>query len=279
MGGGNGLFWIWGFGGFSQVPKPETYLYQKAALDANLALVRARTARSRMVPAPTWTTFATVVLAAVTAPSDGDPPLIRTRADQGSLRTRFRRPAAPAAPLASFYGPEGKFGWPADAPTDGDLALRRAAIESACQAVLDEVKHNSVASIAKVTDAREKLLDYGRPALQYGVRRPNPASRRRVPSVPAVPPRVVGASGESRGTNCAGNAARAEFLTASLPRGLLWDHGSPFAQRSYSGSRASGFAIKRYSTSATSRTSRKYRTPSASAPRRTDRSPSSTSQG
>jgi hypothetical protein len=32
--------------------------------------------------------------------------------------------------------------------------------------VLDETKQNGAASIASVADARQKLLDYGRPALQ-----------------------------------------------------------------------------------------------------------------
>ena len=41
------------------------------------------------------------------------------------------------------------------------------AFDQAGQAVLDEIKKNGVASIATVTDARQKLLDYGRPALQY----------------------------------------------------------------------------------------------------------------
>ena len=61
----------------------------------------------------------------------------------------------------------GKIVWPGDAPMAGDLSERRATFEKSCQAVLDEFKQNSVASIATVTEARQKLLDYGRPALQY----------------------------------------------------------------------------------------------------------------
>ena len=40
--------------------------------------------------------------------------------------------------------------------------------------VLAETKKNGVASVATVTDARQKLLDYGRPGLQYVRAHENP---------------------------------------------------------------------------------------------------------
>jgi hypothetical protein len=167
MGFGGG-FWLWGLGGFSQVPKPETYLYQKAARDANLAVMTRSRGSYANGPSSYMDHLRDSRSGGRHRAVRRRPPVDQNAGRPGIAPNSFPAPRqAPAAPLASFYGPEGKFGWPADAPTDGDLALRRVAIESACQAVLDEVKQNSVASIAKVTDARQKLLDYGRPALQY----------------------------------------------------------------------------------------------------------------
>jgi hypothetical protein len=79
-------------------------------------------------------------------------------------------PAAPekvSLPLASFYDANGQFAWPADSPISGDLKEKRASFDQASQVVLDETKKNGVASMASVTDARQKLVDYGRPALSY----------------------------------------------------------------------------------------------------------------
>ena len=39
--------------------------------------------------------------------------------------------------------------------------------DKACDVVLAENKKDGVASLASVTDARQKLLDYGRPALAH----------------------------------------------------------------------------------------------------------------
>jgi hypothetical protein len=75
-------------------------------------------------------------------------------------------PSRPRVPLASFYNDKGQFIWSGDAPTAGDLKEKREAFEKSCRAVLDEVKKNGVASIATVTEARQKLLEYGRPALK-----------------------------------------------------------------------------------------------------------------
>jgi hypothetical protein len=73
----------------------------------------------------------------------------------------------PSLPLASFYNAEGRIVWPADAPAGGDLKDKRSVFDQASQGVLAELKKSNVASIATVTDARQKLLDYGRPGLQY----------------------------------------------------------------------------------------------------------------
>jgi len=73
----------------------------------------------------------------------------------------------PVVPLTGFFNAQGQLTWPGDAPTAGDLKEKREAVDRAIRAVLDETKKNGVASIASVTEARQKLLEYGRPALQY----------------------------------------------------------------------------------------------------------------
>ncbi|MHB1561120.1 MAG: hypothetical protein ACYC61_27025 [Isosphaeraceae bacterium] len=73
--------------------------------------------------------------------------------------------ARPKVALTSFFNAKGQLIWPGDAPLTGDLKEKRDAFDKACQTALDELKKNGVASIASVTEARQKLLDYGRPAL------------------------------------------------------------------------------------------------------------------
>jgi hypothetical protein len=73
----------------------------------------------------------------------------------------------PMVPLPSFYNAQNQLIWPGDSPTAGDLKEKRGAFDKASLTVLDEAKQNGVASIASVTEARQKLLDYGRPALKY----------------------------------------------------------------------------------------------------------------
>ncbi len=79
--------------------------------------------------------------------------------------TATSAPSRPNIPLASFYDDKGQLSWPSDSPLDGELKEKRAAFDKACTGALDELKKNGVASIASVTEARQKLLDYGRPAL------------------------------------------------------------------------------------------------------------------
>lgn len=74
-------------------------------------------------------------------------------------------PARPKIALTSFFNDESQLIWPSDAPLTGELKAKREAFDTACQVALDELKKNGVASIASVTEARQKLLEYGRPAL------------------------------------------------------------------------------------------------------------------
>jgi hypothetical protein len=160
--------WGLGWGGFSQVPKPESYLNQKSLVDAG-----------RAIPTPSRDVYANNPNAYINHLRDNgfvehyhvvlrEPSHYRYGGTTGAAPTAVAAAQpSPSLPIASFYNREGRLVWPADAPTAGDLNQQRAVFDSACQVVLDEVKKNSVASISKVTDARRKLLDYGRPALQY----------------------------------------------------------------------------------------------------------------
>jgi hypothetical protein len=75
--------------------------------------------------------------------------------------------AAPSPlPLASFFDASKTLVWPSESPLAGDLKAKRDFSDQASLAVLDETKQYQAASITTVTEARQRLLDYGRPALQ-----------------------------------------------------------------------------------------------------------------
>lgn len=78
------------------------------------------------------------------------------------------KPAAsrPSLPLASFFDAAGKLVWPADSPVEGDLKAKRDVSDQAVVNVRREVDAQGWAPIAMAAEARQKLLDYGRPALQ-----------------------------------------------------------------------------------------------------------------
>jgi hypothetical protein len=159
--------WGWGWGGFSQVPKPETFIYQKALVDA-----------ARAIPTPSRDVYANNPNSYINHLRDNgfvehyniarrEPSHYRASAPRTLPTALNVSQPMPVLPVGTFYNAMGKFEWPGDAPTAGDLSERRAAFETSCQAVLNEFRQNSVSSIATVTEARQKLLDYGRPALQY----------------------------------------------------------------------------------------------------------------
>lgn len=75
--------------------------------------------------------------------------------------------AVPSPPLGSFFSPSDELVWPADAPVGGDLGAKRATADRASLAVLREQRAQGRAQLTTVTTARDALLDYGRPALQF----------------------------------------------------------------------------------------------------------------
>jgi hypothetical protein len=77
-------------------------------------------------------------------------------------------PSATAAnlPLASFFDASMRLVWPRESPVDAELQEKRDLSDRAALAVLTEKQQQGVASITSATEARQKLLDYGRPALR-----------------------------------------------------------------------------------------------------------------
>lgn len=175
MGGGMG--WGWGFGGFSQVPKPESFLNSKALIAAGRGF---QGVPSRDVYANNPNSYINHIrdngFVERYDVARRDPSPYR-RAPQSSLSSSSgprttptamtATPRMPSLPLASFYNHDSQIVWPGEAPTVGDLKEKRTVFDQASQTVLTETKKSGVASIAAVTDARQKLLDYGRPGLQY----------------------------------------------------------------------------------------------------------------
>jgi hypothetical protein len=172
FGFGGGGFGV-GFG-FNNVPKPESFINSKALIDAG-----------RNTHVPSRDVYANNPNSYINHIRDNgfverydvyrhDPSYSRYSPQPARSTGARTTPTAmtvaqpmPSLPLSSFYNAEGHIVWPADAPTAGDLKDKRSGFDQGSQAVLAELKKTGVASIATVTDARQKLLDYGRPALQY----------------------------------------------------------------------------------------------------------------
>jgi hypothetical protein len=69
--------------------------------------------------------------------------------------------------LSEFFSRANVLIWPADSPLNGGLDSKRRDSDQATLKVLKEVNANGSATVSSVTEARNLLLDYGRPALQY----------------------------------------------------------------------------------------------------------------
>jgi hypothetical protein len=69
-------------------------------------------------------------------------------------------------PLATFFDAAKRLVWPGDAPVTGALQRKRDISDEGCLVVLGEVQTQGRASTTTVAASRQKLLDYGQPALQ-----------------------------------------------------------------------------------------------------------------
>jgi hypothetical protein len=170
-----------GIGGFNYVPSPTDFINQHSLLNAS----RARGPVSNNVYASNPNAFINRVrdngfvshselrrYPPVTRPQRGVAASTAARtATQPAVAATTPEPAAapapkPALPLASFFDAAFRLVWPAEAPVDGELKDKRDVSDQASLAVLDETRRYQAASLSTVTQARAKLLEYGRPALQ-----------------------------------------------------------------------------------------------------------------
>jgi hypothetical protein len=170
-----GMGWGWGGFGFNNAPSPTNFLNQHALTNA------ARGMQAR----PSHSPYRNNPNSYINRVRDNgfvshydvrrrQPPAYRPEPTASLGNTGQVQPQAAAAtaapkpvlPLGSFFDAAQKLVWPNDSPINGDLKEKRDISDQASLAVLEETQHQSAASITSVTDARQKLLDYGRPALQ-----------------------------------------------------------------------------------------------------------------
>jgi hypothetical protein len=73
----------------------------------------------------------------------------------------------PILEITSFVNQQDQLVWPSDAPVSGDLITRRDQADDAIHEVVLEYRAMNAARINTVATAREALIGYGQPALQY----------------------------------------------------------------------------------------------------------------
>ena len=75
-------------------------------------------------------------------------------------------PTRPVVPLGQFFDATLRVVWPQDSPIGGELKQKRDTSDQASLVVLNETKQHGAVSITSVTEARYRLVEYGRPALR-----------------------------------------------------------------------------------------------------------------
>ena len=73
----------------------------------------------------------------------------------------------PVVPIGSFFNASRALVWPHDAPVAGELRVKRDISDQTCLVVSDMVDKHGSAPITTVASTRQKLLEYGQPALQF----------------------------------------------------------------------------------------------------------------
>lgn len=173
----------WGWGGFGSMPSPSTTLLN------DHAIARMNVAAGRM-PGRSHSAYGNNPNSYINRVRDNGfvshwdverrrPPSYRTAPPvslDSSRRTagRSSEPAtAPAAaparevvPLGSFFDKMSQLVWPQESPLEGEFATKRRLTDEATLVVWDEVKRQGIASVDSVTEARARLIAYGKPALE-----------------------------------------------------------------------------------------------------------------
>lgn len=90
-----------------------------------------------------------------------------------SLGNAGREPSRPAeatraiVPLKDFFDTSLRLIWPQESPVEGAFKEKREISDQASSTVLKQTRKYGSAPVTSVTEAREKLIAYGRPALTH----------------------------------------------------------------------------------------------------------------
>lgn len=95
------------------------------------------------------------------------PPSNTTTTPQPATAAAPTPPAQTVVRLANFFDRYNKLVWPADAPKTPELLPKRETADAAALDVLQEYNARGIATVSLTTDARQKLVAYGQPALAY----------------------------------------------------------------------------------------------------------------
>jgi hypothetical protein len=167
----------WGWGMFGVQPSPSTQMLNQHAL--NRAAGGVRSSRSHSAYSGNSNSYVNRIrdngfvshydVQRRRAPSYQSAQSTSTanRVREGTRQAPSPSATAAIVPLVSFFDASMRLAWPQESPVDGALQEKRDLSDRAALAVLKENQRQGVASITSATEARQKLLDYGRPALRH----------------------------------------------------------------------------------------------------------------
>jgi hypothetical protein len=160
-----------GFGAFNYVPQPIDFLNQHALSNA----ARAGRPPNNSVYAGNPNAYLNNIrdngfvpsydVSRRVPPAQRPYPVARTSAVPAPTQTANPVPR-PVVPLPSFFNEARQLVWPSDAPVAGELQRKRDISDDGCLVVLGELQTQGRASTTSVADSRQKLIEYGQPALQ-----------------------------------------------------------------------------------------------------------------
>ncbi|APW61283.1 hypothetical protein [Paludisphaera borealis] len=91
---------------------------------------------------------------------------VRTQEPASTAATTDDNQGFKPLPKSQVFSPDGKVIWPSGAPATGELGKERDAAEAAILTVVKEFASTRRATIASVSEAKERLYAYGKPALR-----------------------------------------------------------------------------------------------------------------
>jgi hypothetical protein len=162
--------WGWGFGAINNLPQPGDFLNARALANAG----RPQRPASNNVYAGNPNSYVNRVRDNGFVPSYNirrrvptsqrpNPPV---SPGERTATTQAPAPTANAVPLPNFFDDARRLVWPGDAPVVGDLQRKRDVSDEGARVVLAELQAQGRATTTSVADSRQRLLEYGQPALQ-----------------------------------------------------------------------------------------------------------------